>query len=351
MTVGSTLTGAELIPIVQSGANVTTTPADLKYYNGVTVEIENIQTIDYTLVIGDMFKTIIMNKATAINLTVPPNSSVAFPVATKIAVRRIGAGQLTFVQGSGVTIITSLGAFTDPGIDVLCLLTKTATNTWYLDNGIPNSAVPTSRTLAGLDLTTNRTASELDIALGLVFSVILRGATYNRLYGSSWVTAGSTSTASLATGSLKASPFIVSRAMTLDAIYAEVTTFGASSKVRLGVYADNGSGYPASLVAGSAEIDAGSNGVKSDATYSASLTPGLYWLACLGGTAACTYRAEGGTSYYPAVLGFDAAMGGTVRQAYWVVAQAYGALPGSFPAGATINNTGTNIPLVLVHAA
>lgn len=36
--------------------------------------------------------------------TVPPNSSVAFPVGTAIALRNIGAGAVTIAQGAGVTI-------------------------------------------------------------------------------------------------------------------------------------------------------------------------------------------------------------------------------------------------------
>lgn len=97
---------------------------------------ETEQTDDYVLELTDGFTTVIMNKGTAVNLTVPPNSSVAFPVGTMIAVRRIGAGELTFVAGSGVTINSSLGALTDADQYALMLLTKTGTNTWYLDNGI-----------------------------------------------------------------------------------------------------------------------------------------------------------------------------------------------------------------------
>ena len=66
--------------------------------------VQNVQTDSYTLVIGDAGKMIVMNKASANNLTVPPNSSVAFPTNTRIDIIQYGAGQTTVVAGSGVTI-------------------------------------------------------------------------------------------------------------------------------------------------------------------------------------------------------------------------------------------------------
>jgi hypothetical protein len=64
----------------------------------------NTQTGSYTLVLGDAGKTVEMNSASATVLTVPPNSSVAFPVGTVIGVERIGAGAVTVAQGSGVVL-------------------------------------------------------------------------------------------------------------------------------------------------------------------------------------------------------------------------------------------------------
>lgn len=89
----------------------------------------------YTLVLADAFKVMQMNKATALNLTVPPNSSVPFEIGTIITVVRTGAGQLTFVQGSGVTITASAVVLTDPGLNIYMTLIKTGTDTWDLQNG------------------------------------------------------------------------------------------------------------------------------------------------------------------------------------------------------------------------
>jgi hypothetical protein len=48
-----------------------------------------------------------MTSATAVNLTVPTNASVAFPVGTIIQIRQAGAGQVTVVASGGVTVNTA----------------------------------------------------------------------------------------------------------------------------------------------------------------------------------------------------------------------------------------------------
>lgn len=58
----------------------------------------------YTCVLADANAYIRMNNASANTVTIPPNSSVAFPVGTSITVRQIGAGATTLVAGAGVTI-------------------------------------------------------------------------------------------------------------------------------------------------------------------------------------------------------------------------------------------------------
>lgn len=60
----------------------------------------------YTLVSGDALGFVTCNNAGAITVTVPPS---VFSAGQQINVQQIGAGQVTFAQGSGVTI-TSTGA-------------------------------------------------------------------------------------------------------------------------------------------------------------------------------------------------------------------------------------------------
>lgn len=65
------------------------------------------KTADYTLVLADAAAYVRMDVATANTLTVPANSTVAFPVGTVVQLRQVGAGQTTIAAGAGVTINTS----------------------------------------------------------------------------------------------------------------------------------------------------------------------------------------------------------------------------------------------------
>lgn len=58
----------------------------------------------YTLALADQGKVVELTSATAVTVTVPPNSSVAFPVGTVIEFLQYGAGQATLAAGSGVTL-------------------------------------------------------------------------------------------------------------------------------------------------------------------------------------------------------------------------------------------------------
>lgn len=60
----------------------------------------------YTLVAGDSGKLVTASNASAITVTVPPS---VYSAGEQIHVQQIGAGQVSFAQGSGVTI-TSTGA-------------------------------------------------------------------------------------------------------------------------------------------------------------------------------------------------------------------------------------------------
>ena len=59
----------------------------------------------YTLVIGDKGKLITFaTTGSAGTLTIPPNSSVAFPIGTEITITQLGTDQWTIAGGSGVTV-------------------------------------------------------------------------------------------------------------------------------------------------------------------------------------------------------------------------------------------------------
>lgn len=77
---------------------------------GVAVE-QALRVIDetgtnYTLTLSDADDYIRMNNASNNTVTVPPHSSVAFPIGTQFLIRQVGVGPTSIVAGSGVTINT-----------------------------------------------------------------------------------------------------------------------------------------------------------------------------------------------------------------------------------------------------
>jgi hypothetical protein len=94
--------------------------------------VTNRQTASYTLVLSDADKLVEMNVASANNLTVPLNSSVAFSTGTQILLAQYGAGQTTIVATSGVTIRSNGAKLKLNAQYSGATLVKIAENEWYL---------------------------------------------------------------------------------------------------------------------------------------------------------------------------------------------------------------------------
>ena len=69
----------------------------------------NWQNASSTLGLTDAGRLVEMQVSSANTLTVPPNSSVPFPIGTQIHILQVGTGQTTIVAGSGVTINATPG--------------------------------------------------------------------------------------------------------------------------------------------------------------------------------------------------------------------------------------------------
>lgn len=143
----SNLTASRAVVSDNSGkiAISTTTSTEIGYVNGVTSAIQtqldsktsklvttNRQTASYTLVLSDADKLVEMNVASANNLTIPLNSSVAFSIGTQILLAQYGAGQTTIVATSGVTIRSNGGKLKLNVQYSGATLIKIATDEWYL---------------------------------------------------------------------------------------------------------------------------------------------------------------------------------------------------------------------------
>lgn len=91
--------------------------------------VENVQTDDYTFDLSDSARVVAVNSANAKTVTIPPNSSVEFPVGTVVNVYRAGAGDVSVVGGSGVTV-RNAGDVSDQFGEVSCR--KRAADEWVL---------------------------------------------------------------------------------------------------------------------------------------------------------------------------------------------------------------------------
>lgn len=101
------------VAAIKATANAAATQSALNTTNAnvsantaaMTVQTDNSQTgTTYTFVIGDAGQNVDLSNAAAITATIPPHSSVAYPVGTLLYWRQWGAGAVTIAAGAGVTL-------------------------------------------------------------------------------------------------------------------------------------------------------------------------------------------------------------------------------------------------------
>ena len=85
----------------------------------------------YTLVLADAHKLVTLSNASAITLTIPTNSSVAFEIGDQVNIAQLGAGQVT-VDGAGVTLRSQGSKLKLNGQYSAATLIKIDTNEWVL---------------------------------------------------------------------------------------------------------------------------------------------------------------------------------------------------------------------------
>lgn len=99
-------------------------------YDSLTLNAQTGTT--YTLVLADAHKLVTLNNGSAITLTVPPNSSVAFETGDQVNLLQLGAGQVTVAAGSGVTLRSEGTKVKLTGQYALATLVKIGTDEWVL---------------------------------------------------------------------------------------------------------------------------------------------------------------------------------------------------------------------------
>jgi hypothetical protein len=92
-----------------------------------------------TLILADAGGCVHYSNASSIVATVPPNSSVAFPVGTTVLIRQYAAGVVTVTAGAGVTIQNGYLTNKTAGQYKSLALHKVATDTWVLDGNAATS--------------------------------------------------------------------------------------------------------------------------------------------------------------------------------------------------------------------
>lgn len=108
-------------------------------FNSLTINSQSGTT--YTLVLSDQGGLVTLNNASAVAVTIPLNSSVAYATGTIISLLNLGAGTVTVAGAGGVT----LNGTATIAQNSAATLIKTATNTWSIvaggGAGIPKASV------------------------------------------------------------------------------------------------------------------------------------------------------------------------------------------------------------------
>jgi len=94
------------------------------------------QASGYTFALGDANTVVESTSATAVNFTIPPNSSVAFPIGTVIEILQYGAGTITIVAGAGVTLRSNGSKVNTSGQYATVGIRQRAANEWVLSGDL-----------------------------------------------------------------------------------------------------------------------------------------------------------------------------------------------------------------------
>jgi len=113
--------------------------ATKKYIDVATVTTQAGTT--YTLALADLGTAIEFTAASAVTVTVPPNSSVAFPIGSHIELVQAGAGALTVAPGAAVTLDAPGGQLVSASQYSTIVLRKRATDEWVVGGELASTAL------------------------------------------------------------------------------------------------------------------------------------------------------------------------------------------------------------------
>jgi hypothetical protein len=90
----------------------------------------------YTAALADANTFVRFTSGSSVTFTIPPNSSVAFPVNTEIHFSQSGAGAVSVAAGAGVTINSRASDLTLAGQYAVAFVKQVATDTWIMNGDL-----------------------------------------------------------------------------------------------------------------------------------------------------------------------------------------------------------------------
>lgn len=162
------------------------------------------------------------------------------------------------------------------------------------------------------------------------------GSTYKS--GMWTVSPNAASTAAPVNGQLTACPIYLPRSGSITDLAVEVVTTpgGAGALVRIGVYADDGTGYPGTLLVDAGTVDCTTTGVKTITLGAAlSLPAGRFWLAAAvqgNPTPSPTMRIDQNTRSTGGILAATSTVALQSANTSYLQSAVTGALPATFTA-------------------
>lgn len=107
-------------------------PASNSAVRVIPPSVDLISGTTYTLVLSDdgLWKS--CTNGSAVTLTIPPNSSVGFPLYSSVIIEQAGAGTVTITAGAGVTIQSAGSLVNTNGQYAVVQIFQKSTDVWSL---------------------------------------------------------------------------------------------------------------------------------------------------------------------------------------------------------------------------
>lgn len=108
----------------------------VELYQGIGGGVITDATTARTAALSDAGAFIRFTSSSAVTFTIPPNSSVAFPIGTTIEFSQSGTGAVSAAPGAAVTINSRASDLTLAGQYSVAFVKKVASDTWIMNGDL-----------------------------------------------------------------------------------------------------------------------------------------------------------------------------------------------------------------------